>query len=192
MPPAAPDAAGPRESAGIVDTRSAERCDEVLQPGVELGDLGCSGALLGTEDGSGTGRSQQWARHVACHRDLDATEIDGVVRVDAVDHIKVLGERGHQIACAVEKSVAQRRQHPDAAVGAGATAERQHQTVAGQRQRRPDGFAETVARRAHRGANAAGKGGQPACVRDLHDGGVTVESDYPTVVLAGRPVHVNR
>ena len=70
---------------GVLEAGAGEGVDEVAQARIELGDLCCGGALLGSEDGGCAGRSDQWARDVACDDELDAVRLDDVVRIDAVD-----------------------------------------------------------------------------------------------------------
>ena len=72
MPPAAPEPEAWAQRLGVC--RHPERVkadDKVLQAGVELGDLGCGGALLGAENGGGAGQSEQRAGDVAGDDELD-------------------------------------------------------------------------------------------------------------------------
>ena len=191
MPPAAPDP-GARAAVSAVSAPERVKAATRFQAGVELGDLCCGGAFLGAEHRCGAGESEQWAGDVAGEDEVDPTDIDRAAAVDAVDEVQVLRGGGKQVAGGVEEAVAQGGEHPDAAVGAGAAAQCQHQPWAGQCQRCPDGFAEAVAGRGHRGEHPAGQGGQSAGVGDFHDGGVAVEGDHSAVVLSGRPVHRHR
>ena len=132
MPPAAPEPEAWAKASACRTPGAGEGGDEVLQARVQLRDLGCGGALLRAEYGGGAGRPEQRAGDVAGDDDLDPVEIDGVVGVDAVDAGQVLAGRGSELAGAVEEAVAQRGEHSDAAVGAGAAAEGEYQAVAGQ------------------------------------------------------------
>ena len=172
MPPAAPDPGARAAVSAWYRPGAGEGGDEVGQAGVELGDLCCGGAFLGAEHRGGAGESEQRAGDVAGDNEVDPTDIDCAAAVDAVNEVQVLRGGGQQVAGGVEEAVAQCGEHPDAAVGAGAAAQCQHQPCAGQCQRCPDGFAEAVAGRGHRGEHPAGQGGQSAGVGDFHDGGV--------------------
>ena len=105
MPPAAPDP-GARAAVSAVGVSGAgEGGDEVLQSGVELGDLGCGGAFLGAEHGCGAGESEQRAGDVAGDDELDPIKIDCAAAVDTVDEVQVLSGGGQQMAGAVEEAV---------------------------------------------------------------------------------------
>ena len=159
------DAAGGTRSVGagggvgVGVSGAGEGGDEVVQSGVELGDLCCGGALLGPEHRCGAGESEQRAGDVAGDDEVDPIKIDCAAVFDTVDAVQVLSGGGQQLAGAVEEAVTQRSQHADSTVGAGAAAQRQHQPCAGQCQRCSDGFAEAVTRRGHRGEHPAGQGG---------------------------------
>ena len=187
MPPAAPDPWARASGVGVGVSGAGEGGDEVVQSGVELGDLCCGGAFLGPEHGGGAGESEQRAGDVAGDDEVDPIKIDCAAAVDTVDAVQVLSGGGQQLAGAVEEAVAERGQHADSTVGAGAAAQREHQACAGQGQRCSDGFAEAVARRCHRGEHPAGQGGQSAGVGDFHDGGVAVERDDSAVVAVRSP-----
>ena len=75
-------------------TGAGEGGDEVDQSGVELGDLCCGGALLGSEYCCGAGEPEQWAGDVAGDDEFDPTEIDRPAAVDEVDAVQVLRGRG--------------------------------------------------------------------------------------------------
>ena len=144
---------------GVGVSGAGEGGDEVVQSGVELGDLCCGGALLGPEHGCGAGESEQRAGDVAGDDEVDPTQIDRLAVLDAVDAVQVLCGGGQQLAGAVEEAVAEGGQHPDSTVGAGAAAERQHQPSAGKGEGTSDGLAKAVARRCHGGEHPVGQGG---------------------------------
>ena len=158
MPPAAPepDARAAASACGVPG--AGEGADEVLQSGVEFGHLCCGGAFLGAEHRRGPGQAEQWAGDVAGHDDVDPAQIESAAVIDAVDEVEIVCDWGEQSARSVEEAVSECGEHPDSAVGAGAAAQGEHQTSAGQCQRRSDGFAEAVTRRRHavRGSRRAG------------------------------------
>ena len=96
IPPAAPDPWA-RAAVSASCVRAGEGGDEVVQSGVELGDLGCGGAFLGSEYCCGAGESEQWAGDVAGDDEVDPIKIDCAAVLDTVDAVQILSGGGQQL-----------------------------------------------------------------------------------------------
>ena len=188
-PPAAPAPGVAASRCGVrVSGRRSAGATRWARPASRMPDQVRGGALLRAVDGGGPVGSGQRVLHVAGDDDLDAGQVGQAGECRSIGSVAVR-RRSMVSACPASsrKTAPSAASMPAAAVGAGRSAEGQHDPAGVAPQQRDDGLADALAGGFQRGEFPAGQGVQAAGVGDLDDGGGAVERGDGGALVAGGP-----
>ena len=157
------------------------------QAGVQGRDIVGGGALLWAVDGGRAVRAGERVGHIAGDDQIDSGQIDQAGDVDGRDSVQGAAGDLNGPPGAVPERHAQRGEQARAAVGAGRTAQRQHDPAGAVLDGCAHGLTDAVAAGRERGESPAGQGVQAAGIGDLHHGG-----DHVLVRVAHRDLRLVR